>query len=103
MEELIYAFFNKNYKFKLSTYSSYKLYDNIDKADVGLKSVLKDTMLVFGISQEELTPIFEKWVDEKSTIINNRIVELQFLMYEKTGQGDTYVTIDDLNNQIGDF
>lgn len=71
MDNLLYKYFNKNYRLTVSTYSSYKLYDKINDVDVGLKTVLLSMEKIFSVTQDKISEVFDKWSDEQSKLINN--------------------------------
>jgi hypothetical protein len=99
MNKIIIKYLNKQYKFTLSTYVSYKLYDKIDNIEVGLKDAIESIRIIFDIDEIELMKIFDKWADEQATIINNQISDIRYKLYEETGV-DLELTTKDLNNLI---
>jgi len=85
MKEIIIKYLNTQYKFTLSTYVSYKLYDKLECRDVGLKEAINIIRKIFSIEDSELMPIFDCWADEQATIIQNKITDIRYNFYEKTG------------------
>lgn len=100
MDKLIYKYFDKNYRLTLSTYSSFKLYDRVNDADIGLKTVLLSMEEMFSVPQDKIHEVFERWSDNQAILINNRIVELQERLYVLTGKTIT-LTPNDINKLLG--
>lgn len=100
MDNLIYKYFDKNYRLTLSTYSSFKLYDRINDVDIGLKAVMLSMEEIFSVPKDKIYEVFEKWSDNQGIIINNRIVELQEKLYILTGKSIT-LTPNDINKLLG--
>jgi hypothetical protein len=99
MNDIIVKYLNKQYKFTLSTYVSYKLHDKIDGIDVPLKEVIQSIITIFGIDETLLMGIFDKWADEQATLLNNQIADIRYKLYEETGV-ELELTTKDLNNLI---
>jgi len=99
MKDIIVNYLNKQYKFTLSTYVSYKLYDKVDNIDVSLKEALSSIILIFGIEETELMSIFDVWADEQAKILNNKITDIRYKLFEKTGV-ELELTAKDLNELI---
>ena len=97
MDDIIRKYLNKQYKFTLSTYVSYKLYDKVDDVDVSLKEVTQSIITIFGIDETLLMNIFDKWADEQATLLNNKIADIRYKLYEETGV-ELELTTKDLNN-----
>lgn len=89
-------YLDKNYRFSLSTLSSYKLYDKINKIDISITSIWGDSETIFGISKETFLPIWDKWADIKITDLNNRITDIRYKLYELNGT-DFEITSKDIN------
>lgn len=99
MKEIIIKYLNNLYVFKLSTYTTYKLYDKMEQRDVGLKEVFNTIIKVFNISDDELSDIFSEWADKKSIEINNKVVDIRNELYKTTGL-ELQLTVADLNKMI---
>jgi hypothetical protein len=99
MDNLIYKYFDKNYRLTISTYSSYKLYDKVNDTDIGLKTILLSMEEIFSVSQDKIHEVFERWSDNQAIIINNRIVELQEQLYILTGKSIT-LSPNDINRLL---
>jgi uncharacterized FlaG/YvyC family protein len=97
MNDIILNYLNKQYKFTLSTYVSYKLHDKIDGVDVSLQEAMKSIITIFGVDETLLMGIFDKWADEQATLINNRIADIRYKLYEETGV-ELELTTKDLNS-----
>lgn len=85
MKEIILKYLNSNYKFTLSTYVSYYLYDTTNNKEVSLKEALASIILIFDIDETELSKIFDTWADEQAIKINNKITDIRYNLYETTG------------------
>jgi hypothetical protein len=96
MEEIIIKYLDKQYRFSLSTLSSYKLYDKQNKGDVYLTTIWDDMETLFGITKEDFEPIWDKWADGKITELNNRITEIRYKLYELNG-ADIHISAADIN------
>lgn len=99
MEEIVIKYLDKQYMFSLSTLSSYKLYDKINKSDVYLTSIWADMETVFGLSKEDFEPIWDKWAEAKILEINNKITDIRYKLYELNGS-EVILTSLDLNRLI---
>ena len=99
MEEIVIKYLDKQYRFSLSTLSSYKLYDKINKSDVYLTSIWADMETVFGLSKEDFEPIWDKWAEAKILEINNKITDIRYKLYELNGS-EVILTSLDLNRLI---
>jgi hypothetical protein len=96
MEEIITSYLDKQYRFSLSTLSSYKLYDRTNNIDVSVISIWDEMGTIFGITKEEFEPIWDKWADGKIIEINNRITEIRYKLYELNGS-DIDISAADIN------
>jgi len=96
MEKIITSYLEKQYRFSLSTLSSYKLYDRTNNIDVSVLSIWDDMVTIFGITKEEFEPIWDKWADSKIIEINNRITEIRYKLYELNGS-DIDISAADIN------
>jgi hypothetical protein len=85
MEELILNYLEKNYTFNLSTLSSYQLKDKVNGNHIYLTELFSNIYLIFGITSVEFESIWDKWANEKIIELNNRIVEIQYILYETNG------------------
>jgi hypothetical protein len=99
MEEIVIKYLDRQYMFSLSTLSSYKLYDKINKSDVYLTSIWADMETVFGLSKEDFEPIWDKWAEAKILEINNKITDIRYKLYELNGS-EVILTSLDLNRLI---
>lgn len=86
MEQIILKFLTRNYKITLSTYNSYMLYNKKAKSEDTLKSVMKLMVDIFCTNEEIIYNAFEKWCDNETISINNKIVEIQEKLYLQTGK-----------------
>lgn len=107
IDTLILKYLNKHYRFSLSTYTSYKLVDMRENKVVSMNETLADLTVIFGISQAELTPIFDQWATRKALDLNNRIVDIRTQLYIKTGfelkltVGDINMIVEEMSEDIG--
>lgn len=99
MEKIIMKYLDKQYSFSLSTLSSYKLYDKINKSDVYLTSIWSDMETVFGLSKEDFEPIWDKWAEAKILELNNKITDIRYKLYELNGS-EVILSSLDLNRLI---
>ena len=96
MKEIVYKFLDDQYRFTLSTYSSYMLQDRYTKQDVYLRTVFENLKVIFGVEDEELQDIWDFWADKKIIELNNRITDIRYKVFEITGQ-DVEVGINEIN------
>ncbi len=96
---MILNYLNRHYRFTISTYTSYKLYDKVDKREVPLKEALDSIKLIFNVKEEELFKIFDKWADEKAVDIQNKITDLRYKIYQETGL-ELELTTNDINKML---
>lgn len=99
MKEIITEYLDDNYRMTLSSYVSYMLEDKEQKINVRTKEVLVILMEVFAVSEDEVNEIFDAWADTKQIIINNRIADIRYKLYEKTGV-ELQLTPADINKLI---
>jgi hypothetical protein len=100
MEDIVLKYLNKNYRFTLSTYSSYFLKDRVNDANVHLKDVLILLKETFTMDETQLMDIFGKWSESQEILINNRIVEIKERLY---AMGVTIeLSVDQMNTIIED-
>lgn len=99
MEEIIIKFLNKQYQLTLSTYVSYKVLDKVDNVEVSLKQVIQNVILIFNIDETEIMNIFDKWADNQATLLNNKIADIRYKLYEQTGV-ELQLTTNDLNQLV---
>jgi hypothetical protein len=100
MEDIVLKYLNKNYRFTLSTYSSYFLKDRVDDKNVHLKDVLSLLKETFTMDETEMMNIFGKWSENQEVLINNRIVEIKERLY---AMGVTIeLSVDQMNTIIED-
>lgn len=99
MEEIIIKFLNKQYQLTLSTYVSYKVLDKVDNVEVSSKQVIQNVILIFNIDETEIMNIFDKWADNQATLLNNKIADIRYKLYEQTGV-ELQLTTNDLNQLV---
>lgn len=99
MEKIILNFLNRNYCMTLSSYSSFMLYNKKTKNNDHLKAVMKFMVDIFYTSEEIIYATFEKWCDNETISINNKIVEIQDEIYLKTGK-IIELTHQEINNYL---
>lgn len=85
MTEIILKYLNKNNRFTLSTYQSFKIRDMINNHDTNLSALVRDMVLLFDIDLDESGRIFDLWADEQIIKLNNIITDLRYKYYEKYG------------------
>jgi hypothetical protein len=100
LEDIVLKYLNKNYRFTISTYSSYFLKDRVNDANVHLKDVLTLLKETFTMDETQLMDIFGKWSESQEILINNRIVEIKERLY---AMGVTIeLSVDQMNTIIED-
>ncbi len=96
MEEIVTRYLDKQYRFTLSTLSSYKLWDRNNRTNVYLTTIWGDMETIFGLSKEDFEPIWDKWAEAKILELNNRITDIRYQLYELNGC-EVDVTSEDIN------
>lgn len=100
MEDIVKKYLDKNYRFTLSTYSSYFLLDRVSGNTVHLRDVLTLLKETFTMDETTLMDIFGKWAEAQETLINNRIVEIKERLH---AMGVTIeLSVDQMNTIIED-
>ena len=104
MNEIIYKFLDKNYRFTNSTYVNYVLFDKTDKIEVSISSVFKHIVKIFEISVDDLKPIFDSWADKKAIELSNRIIDYKYAYYQKYGVelDSAYEDLNLINESLND-
>lgn len=83
MKDIVLDYLNKNYRFSLSTLSSFMLTGRRGEQDIKLSELIASLKVIFSINDEEVSSIIEIWADYQTILINNRIVDIQSRLYEK--------------------
>ena len=85
MKDVVLKYLETHYKFTISTYNQYRLYDNDRKIDIGLRDTLSELNIIFGVPFKDLEDIIEEWANAKEVIINNLLVDIKTKIYKETG------------------
>lgn len=85
MTDLIKSYINDNYRLTLGGLVSFMVIDKINEEKIGVKTMINHVQKTFSISDEEFEKIFNKWVDEESVKLQNKVVDYQMEIYNKTG------------------
>ena len=83
MKDIVLDYLNKNYRFSLSTLSSFMIKGRRGGEDIRLSELIASLKVIFSIGDEEISPIIDTWADYQTVLINNRIVDIQTRLYEK--------------------
>jgi hypothetical protein len=83
VKDIVLDYLNKNYRFGLSTLSSFILKGRRGGDDVRLSELVASLKVIFSISDEEISAIIELWADYQTLLINNRIVDIQNRLYKE--------------------
>ena len=99
MKEIITRYLDKNYKFTLSSYVSYHLVTVPSGEIIRSTDVFATLNDIFSVEQTELDKIYDAWTLVQAIKVENRITDIRYKIYEKTGfQLD--LTVLDLNKII---
>jgi ferritin len=85
MNNMILHYLNKTYVFKIKTLSNYKVFTRNTNNEIHLSEVYVDIKNVFSLDDDNLNKVFDKWIDDQITIINNNMVKIQYYLNEKIG------------------
>jgi hypothetical protein len=99
MKEIITKYLDKNYKFTLSSYISYHLVIKSNGEQIRPDDVYKTLSQIFGLSNEEIEPIYNAWGEAQAIKMENLITDIRYKIYEKTGF-TLDLTVADLNRII---
>lgn len=83
MKDIVLNYLNKNYRFSLSTLTSFIIKGRRGGEDIRLSELIASLKVIFSIGDEEISPIIDTWADYQTILINNRIVDIQNRLYEK--------------------
>lgn len=83
MKDIVLDYLNKNYRFSLSTLSSFMIKGRRGGEDIRLSELIASLKVIFSIGDEEISSIIDIWADYQTVLINNRIVDIQTRLYEK--------------------
>jgi len=83
VKDIVLDYLNKNYRFSLSTLSSFMIKGRRGGEDIRLSELIASLKVIFSIGDEEISPIIDTWADYQTVLINNRIVDIQTRLYEK--------------------
>lgn len=83
MKDIVLDYLNKNYRFSLSTLSSFMIKGRRGGEDIRLSELIASLKVIFSIGDEEISSIIDTWADYQTVLINNRIVDIQNRLYEK--------------------
>jgi hypothetical protein len=100
MKEIITKYLDKNYKFTLlSSYVSYHLVTVPGGEIIRGTDVFATLNEIFSVEQKELDEIYDAWAQVQAIKMENRITDIRYKLYEKTGI-ELQLTVNDLNNLI---
>ena len=85
MEKIIKIYLESTYDITLKSYTSYKLYDKNSQQYIHLLGAYNEVSYIFDISHDEFNVIWDEWLKSKSLEFENKLVNIQYLIYEKTG------------------
>ncbi len=106
MKEIVIDFLNDNYKLTAVSLKTFKLREIHTQTDVGMNGLIKVLIKVFSISHDEITDIFNSWLDQKVIELENKIIDINLKIKMLTGVyinlNDEQLTkiIDDIDNGI---
>jgi hypothetical protein len=83
VKDIVLNYLNKNYRFSLSTLTSFIIKGRRGGEDIRLSELIASLKVIFSIGDEEISPIIDTWADYQTILINNRIVDIQNRLYEK--------------------
>lgn len=85
MEEIIKKYLSDSYELNLKTYTNYKLYDKALRGPIYMQNVYNECREIFGLEDEVFEVIWDSWLSNEITNFENKLTDIQFLVYEKTG------------------
>lgn len=83
--DYVLDYINDNFKLTMSGMLSFCVYDKQCNSEISVLHMCKEVQKVFSLTNEEFTKIHNKWVDIQSTILQNKVVDYQTEIYNKTG------------------
>ncbi len=85
MEDLIYKFLSKHYRFTINTLRTYIIEDKIEKKEIRINNLGPIIKTVFSIEEDELLKIIEVWSENEYTRLFNLVTDIKYKLYEVTG------------------
>jgi len=77
MDDLIFKYLNKNYRFTLNTYEDFLVKNKITGEEEKLSGVISSLSVIFNEDENEIMRIFDRWADYQNAILYNRITEIR--------------------------
>lgn len=85
MKKLIKHHLTNNYRVTLSSYTKFRLFDLGMNNEVHVRTVMEETIELLNLELDEFQEAWDEWIDLEIVLFENRVVDLQFEIYEKTG------------------
>lgn len=85
MKKIVFNFLSTNYEITVKTYVNAKLYDKFGKKPTYCADVKDIIIEVFNLNVSEFDKYWDEWLLNKLTDFENKLVDIQYLIYEKTG------------------
>jgi hypothetical protein len=82
---MILKYLTKNYRITLDGALNYTVFDVTSESEQQLIKVLNSLKKVFSIDVEEINDVLMVWVEGEITKINNKITDIKYKIYQKTG------------------
>jgi len=96
---MILKYLTKNYRITLDGALNYTVFDVTSESEHQLIKVLVSLKKVFSIDEEVINDVLMEWVESEITKINNKITDIKYKIYQKTGL-ELELTHNDLVNLI---
>jgi len=91
MKDLIFKYLLDNYEINLTTYTKLKILDKYDQREVTKDWLRREIVVLYGLEDEDGCllksdiEIFEVWLDAEIIKIENKVADIQYEIYNKTG------------------
>lgn len=94
MDDLIFKYLNKNYRFTLNTYEDFLVKNKITGEEEKLSGVISSLSVIFNEEENEIMRIFDRWADYQNAMLYNRITEIREEVLK--GGSEINLTIDEI-------
>lgn len=94
MDDLIFKYLNKNYRFTLNTYEDFLVKNKITGEEEKLSGVISSLSVIFDEEENEIMRIFDRWADYQNAMLYNRITEIREEVLK--GGSEINLTVDEI-------
>lgn len=85
MREIITSYLDNNYEITLKTYVNYMLNEKTSNTSAFMQDIKAEVSEIYDMTDMEFDLIWDSWLATKIVEFENKVTDIQFLIYEKTG------------------